>query len=264
MSAAVKSFDALNSHVHNFLVGFWALIMFVAGVFLVEWGVSFEDWVVPISSTFLSFAVILGWLPYETFAGILFVLAARPYDIGDRIVVNDPGTMGLGREQFTVVDIGLISTRLLSLNGEMHVLQNFITRRLSVINIQRSRNPIVPMVVQMPTRTTGSQVSELIEAVRTYIAATPTDWITLANAFIDSPDYKAGVIVVNLFPLSAYAHARDDLLDQSRSRLYMFVHVYMQSAGMEYVQPRMEVLHAALPPGGMSRRGSAAEQAVPS
>jgi small-conductance mechanosensitive channel len=109
--------------IHNFLIAVWAVVLFVTGVFLVEWGVSFADWVLPISSTFLSFAFLLGWLPYETFAGILFVLAARPYDIGDRIAINDPGTHGHGRDQFTVSDIGLLSTRLVSLTGEEHNVQ---------------------------------------------------------------------------------------------------------------------------------------------
>jgi small-conductance mechanosensitive channel len=109
--------------IHNFLIALWAVVLFVGGVFMVDWGVSFEDWVLPISSSFLSFAFLLGWLPYETFAGILFVLAARPYDIGDRIVINDPGTPGLGRDQFTVSDIGLLSTRLVSLTGEEHHVQ---------------------------------------------------------------------------------------------------------------------------------------------
>lgn len=179
------------------------------------------------------------------------MLAARPYDIGDRIIVNDPGTPGAGREPFTVADIGLLSTRVMTLNGQEHILQNFVTRKLSVINVQRSRNPVIPMVIQMPSRTPGNQISELIEVVRAYVAATPTDWVTLASSFISSPDYKNGVIEVNLFPLSAHKLNRDELLDAARTRLYLFVHVYMQSAGMEYVQPRQDVHASFVGPGGI-------------
>jgi hypothetical protein len=31
------------------------------------------------------------------------------------------------------------------------------------------------------------------------------------------------------------------LIDSAKSSLYLFIHVYMQAAGMEYLQPRQEV-----------------------
>jgi small-conductance mechanosensitive channel len=241
VNAAVASFDTLNGHVHNFLVGFWALVIFVAGVFLVEWGVSFGDWVVPISSTFLSFAVLLGWLPYETFGGILFVLGARPYDIGDRIIINDPGTAGSNREHFVVMEIGLLSTHMLALTGEQHTIQNFITRRLSVINLHRSKNAVITITVQLPSRTPGNKVSELIEVVRSYVSQAPSDWVSVCSSAISPPDYRAGVIEVNLYLLSVHRRLMDEHIEAARSKLYLFIHVYMLASGMEHVQPRQEV-----------------------
>jgi hypothetical protein len=117
-----------------------------------------------------------------------------------------------------------------------------VTRKLSVINLSRSRNPILQIVVQMPARTPGGQVSELIEVVRAYIAQCPSDWVSLCSTSISPPDYKVGVIEVKLFPLSAHLKIHDVQLDQATSRMYLFIHVYMQSAGMEYVQPRQEIL----------------------
>lgn len=260
MSAAVKSFDALNSHVHNFLVGFWALIMFVAGVFLVEWGVSFEDWIVPISSTFLSFAVILGWLPYETFAGILFVLAARPYDIGDRIVVTDPGKGDANCEQYAVSEIGLLSTRVVSLSGKEHILQNFITRRLGVINLHRSRAPSVNVQVQLPVRTAASQITEVISTVEMYVAATPQDWVKVQSSSLAQPDYQGGIVRVTVSLLSAYKPFRDDLIDQARTKLYMFLHAYMLSAQIEFVQPKQQVLATFTDADGVPTQPPAVQQ----
>jgi hypothetical protein len=241
VSASVQSFDDLNGRIMQFLVWAWALLLLVAGIFLVDWGVAFDAWVVPISGTFLSFAVLLGWLPYEVLAGIVFVLASRPYDIGDRIVINDPGTNGSTREQFTVLEIGLLSTRVVSGGGEQHSIQNFVTRRLSIINLHRSRNPVFAISVQLPARTPGAQISELIEVVRSYIAQRSSDWLALAGSSIEPPDYRQGVIELNLFCQSAHKKYVDDLIDSAKSSLYLFIHVYMQAAGMEYLQPRQEV-----------------------
>jgi hypothetical protein len=97
--------------------------------------------------------------------------------------------------------------------------QNFVTRKLSVINISRSRNPVLQIVVQMPSRTPGGQVSELIEVVRAYITARPGDWVSLCSTSISPPNYKVGVIEVKLFPLSAHLKIHDVQLDQATSRM---------------------------------------------
>jgi hypothetical protein len=255
VSAAVSSFENLNKTVHRFLVLLWALVLAVCAVFLVDWGASFDDWIVPISSTFLSFAVLLGWLPYETIAGIAYVLASRPYDIGDRIVITGAGSSGDGCEVFTVSHIGLLSTRVISLSGEEHTIQNFVTRKLSVINLQRSRAPVISIKLQVPARMPGAQITQLIDSVHAYVGSAPHDWTRVESSVISKPDYVTGVIDVLAFVRSAHPPVRDDLVMLAKSRLFMFVHVYMQSAGLEYVTPSQE-LSATLVPAPPRRRAA--------
>lgn len=69
IGASVDSFGSLHAHVTGFLVGTWAVVCGVAGVFLVDWGVDLQQWVMPFSSTVLSAALVCGWLPYETISG---------------------------------------------------------------------------------------------------------------------------------------------------------------------------------------------------
>mmetsp|Transcript_28815 Transcript_28815/g.84462 ORF Transcript_28815/g.84462 Transcript_28815/m.84462 type:complete len:797 (-) Transcript_28815:100-2490(-) len=241
VSASVESFDALNKHVHSFLVAIWALVVGIAGIFLVDWGVEFDDWIVPISSSSLSIAFLLGWLPYETAAGILYVLSVRPYDIGDRILICNPGFSGAGAENFTVADIGLLSTRLVSWQGEEHVICNFLTRKLAVINLNRSRTPHVVMEFQVPASTPGAKVSELIDSIRAYVGQAPQDWVTVEFANIGVADMKTGLIKVTIGLLTTHGRLEDGLIDSAKTRIYMFVHVYMQQAGIEYVQPAQTV-----------------------
>lgn len=167
---------------------------------------------------------------------------ARPYDIGDRIIVTNPGQGDAGCEQLAVSDIGLLSTRVISLSGQEHVLQNFITRRLGVINLHRSRAPSVGIHVQLPARTPPNQITELLDTIEMYAAATPQDWVKVQASSLSQPNYQAGVVKISVFLLSAFKPFRDDLVDQARTKLYMFLHAYMLSANIEFVQPKQQVL----------------------
>lgn len=77
IGASVDSYDSLHAHVNSFIVASWAVVCGIAGVFLVDWGVDLQQWVMPFSSTVLSAALVCGWLPYETISGILCARASR-------------------------------------------------------------------------------------------------------------------------------------------------------------------------------------------
>mmetsp|Transcript_17267 Transcript_17267/g.50176 ORF Transcript_17267/g.50176 Transcript_17267/m.50176 type:complete len:820 (-) Transcript_17267:248-2707(-) len=237
ISASVDSFDQLNRHMHTFAVIVWAVIIGLAGIFLVDVGINFDDWIFPLSSTFLSFSVLLGWLPFDTAAGILFVLWVKPYDIGDRVSITSPGKDGSNLEVMTVAEIGLLSTRFYSWRGELHSIPNFILRRLAVINHTRSRNQTRIINVQLPATTPGERVSELIDVVRNFVDQAPQDWVAVEAADIKQPDYARGTLTITMALRSAHARVRDGPMTQAETRIYMLVHVYLQSIGIEYTTP---------------------------
>ncbi|KAG8467715.1 hypothetical protein KFE25_006767 [Diacronema lutheri] len=255
--ASVASFDQLNKHVHRGLVAIWASVLALAGIFLVEWGFSLRDWVVPVSSSFLSFAVLLGWLPYDTLAGMLFVLGSRPYDIGDRIVAVNSGAGRDGCEAGIVSQIGLLGTRFISLGGEEHCIQNYVLRRMAIVNLQRSKPQVVIFKAQLPTHISGDQVTQLLDSIKTYVAAAPHDWVSVLGSNFPKPDYARGLIELTVALQSVHPIVRDDHLVRAKTQLALYVHVYMQSARLEYLQPAQDVSativdrrsRPSLPPG---------------
>mmetsp|Transcript_11718 Transcript_11718/g.27754 ORF Transcript_11718/g.27754 Transcript_11718/m.27754 type:complete len:569 (+) Transcript_11718:1000-2706(+) len=252
IGAAADSYDSLHDHVRTFLIGAWGALLAVAGVFLVDWGVELQQWVMPFSSTVLSAALVLGWLPYETISGIMYVLVVRPYDIGDRIVIADIGRPPTGFEQLIVSEIGLTCTRVICWNGEQHNLMNHIIRKQGVINFHRSGQAIVSHRLELPSSMACNKISELIDAVRAYVAGQPHDYVRVEAAFIVEPRYQLALLDVQIDVQSAHKRNEDGLICVAKSNLFLFVHAYLQASGVEYTRapyPPLRVspeLHATL------------------
>ncbi|KAJ1635599.1 hypothetical protein T492DRAFT_863039 [Pavlovales sp. CCMP2436] len=114
------------------------------------------------------------------------------------------------------------STRVICWNGEQHNLMNHIIRKQGVINFHRSGQAIVSHRFELPSGMACCKISELIDAVRAYVAEQPQDYLALLNVQIDV--------------LSAHNRNEDGLICIAKSNLFLFVHAYLQAAGVEYTR----------------------------
>lgn len=208
------------------------------------------------------------------------MLVVRPYDIGDRIVIVDPGRPPEGFETLIVSEINLTCTRVICWNGEQHTLMNHIIRRHGVINMHRSGAALVVHKLELPASISSSKISELIDAVRAYVASQPADWVRVASASIVEPHYQQAYLEVHILCQSAHKRCDEGLIcaraalallrpmatafgiaccsrltrssvpawhppccraDGARSNLYLFIHHYLQAAGVEYTHAPVPV-----------------------
>jgi len=235
IKASYESFDALNSRIREAAVLLWAFVLMTAGLFLVDWGFDVNQWVVPIASTLLSVTFLLGWLPYETAAGAIFVLYVRPYDIGDKVFISPPGG---GKHVWSLVvsEISVLSTRFLMSDGESHIIMNHELRKRSLINLNRSLPPCMSLEVQLPVSTTHDKVTAFIDCVRAYCAETPHEWAS-GYAAIASVDYEKGLLRMLVTVTSSIPRADEAAIETAVSRLFLFLHTYLQAEGISYAKP---------------------------
>lgn len=170
------------------------------------------------------------------------MVASRPYDIGDRIMIANTGTAGDGCEVAVVSQIGLFGTRIISTAGDEQCVQNFVARKLAIVNLQRSRPPRVVAKIQIPSRTHSDQITQLLESIRAYVSSVPHDWVAVVGSTIAKPDYVNGLIEMSVYIQSAHKLIRDDLITHAKSQLFLFVHVYLQAAGIEFVVPPQDIV----------------------
>lgn len=114
------------------------------------------------------------------------------------------------------------------------MIQNFTARNLNIINLHRSNNPTLVMLIQVPAGTPGAKISEMLDALRLFVQHAPDDWISISSCPIKRADYKEGVLDVKIGLKSAKRRIEDGLIEQAKNRLLIFLHAYMQSAGIEF------------------------------
>lgn len=153
----------------------------------------------------------------ETAAGALLVFYSRPYDIGDRVVIAQPGGLKSGTS-LVVSEIHLLSTRFVSWDGEQMTMSNYILRRLNIVNYTRSAPFYVSMELQLPTTTTHDKVTELIDCIRAYCSETPQDWAS-GYGTITNVDYERGILRMMVFCLSAHSRADEASIEVRPRRL---------------------------------------------
>lgn len=126
---------------------------------------------------------------------------------------------------------------------------NHELRRLQVLNLTRSKAPVLAYVVGLPSSTAPLAITAFIDSVRAYASDSP-DWTSGSGAMCGA-EYGKGLVRVALTLTSAHKRHEAVKLEEATSRLSLFVHTYLRQAGITYMQPKQMIaqLGDAVAPG---------------
>lgn len=165
-----------------------------------------------------------------------------PYTLGDRVAIMNPGSLPEAGS-LVVAEVSMLSTRFISWNGESVLISNYILRKMSVVNLSRSKAPLFSYRITLPAGTAPEQVTAFIDSVRAYASDSP-DWISGSGAMCGA-EYEKGALLVDVTLTSVYLRHEEGKIEDAVSRLWLFVHAYTLAAGLEFVKPVLPVLAVA-------------------
>jgi small-conductance mechanosensitive channel len=119
------------------------------------------------------------------FDGMLLILARRPYDLGDRIIISNPQTVAdsydTARDSWFVEDINLFTTTLRrGSDSTVATINNSSIALLKIVNCQRSPNAVVLLELKFNIRMhSEGKIIQFEAAVEEYIQANPRTWDSL-------------------------------------------------------------------------------------
>merc|ERR1712195_261443 len=114
-------------------------------------------------------------------------LLLRPFDIGDRVVISQPGM-------------------------QPPLIENHLLRNMSVTNLSRSGELTLTVQVQVPSATPSQKVTELADAIRMYCNEREADWIGVDLLF-SSTDFSSGHLNLDILALSRHLHRQSHPAD---------------------------------------------------
>jgi len=234
LTASVASFDRINALLYKTCVGFWVVLLGLA--FAIVWqGRDIAVWVIPSVSVLASLVVILGKAPADVFSGAIYTLLLRPFDIGDRVIISQPGQQPT-LYSLIVKEIDVVRTHFLTANGELLLIENHMLRNMSITNLSRSGETTLLVQVQVPVATPHSKITELVDSIKQYCSEKDADWIAVEPIF-SSTDFSAGHINLDIWVTCRHPAQDVLLIYGAKSSLLLFIHAYMQSASIEYIKP---------------------------
>ena len=95
-------------------------------------------------------------------------------------------------------------------------------------------------MVQVPTATPSAKVTELVDSIKAYVAEKDSEWTAVDLLFGDI-DFEHGHIRLDVWATCIFPAHEVLAIYSAKSRLLLFIHAYMQSASIEYIQPVLPV-----------------------
>mmetsp|Transcript_7474 Transcript_7474/g.22447 ORF Transcript_7474/g.22447 Transcript_7474/m.22447 type:complete len:735 (-) Transcript_7474:15-2219(-) len=234
ITASMSSFDVCNDILWRFFFVGWLVAMILTLAFM--FGVDFREWVMPMITLTVSVCWVLSRMLGDMIQGAIFVLWIRPFDIGDWIKLSTPGHPAKA-DEMAVRSITLWRTHFVSITGEQHLIQNSVMNGMCITNLNRSAaSPCFPIKIQVPAVTAPAMVTELVDSIRQYITDKDTEWVN-GSLLVSSMNFSAGYIAVDIWPTYRCLHQEFGAMSDSKTRLLLFIHAYMQMAGISYVPP---------------------------
>jgi Mechanosensitive ion channel len=253
VDAVYREFRLVNATIDNasqidcafenmFNVAFYALVI---AVVLSQMGVDPLALFLSLSSIILAFAFMIGSASAKHFEGVLFILARRPYGIGDLISVgpvDDQRPSLDGSLPWVVQNVTLFETvvTLLATN-ETASLSNGALANIRIINFARSPQAQFHIILHFPLDTPYEKLLVFKTAIEEYMKARPREWRALngfrVNRVFANQNYLEFYIVIQ----HREAWQEIGLILDSKANLTSYCQEVALQLGLQYQAPVLPV-----------------------
>jgi hypothetical protein len=172
--------------------------------------------------------------------GLMFILLRNPYDIGDRISINDPNEFPAADGVFTwfVEDVSLYYTTVrLGATNEVATIANSSLANSRIVNAARSRKALVYVTLKFGLNVPYTKIQVFTTTVESFIKARPREWLNCSSIRSTRVEADLGFIeyVISLQHRDSWQHV-DGILE-SKAAVMSFCLEVQKQLDMRYVAP---------------------------
>lgn len=130
-------------------------------------------------------------------------------------------------------------THFYAASGDLMMVSNSSLRKLAITNFSRS-GPLTLMVeIMVPANSLTAKLTELLDAIGAYVKESE-EW-SAADIQFYSVHTNEGYMMLRVWATSKYKAEDLPQIMDAKSRMILFCHSYMQTAGIDFVQPILPV-----------------------
>lgn len=176
----------------SFMLWFVAILVFFSLFPIV--GYSPSEALVPlgvsITPTMVAGTLIFGETIKSIFASVIFLFATHPYDVGDRIYMD--------QGNFFVREIGLLSTMFERWDGFIVYIPNSVLATKAICNVRRTGYQSQRIEISLPGYLSASTLNELEVRLTTFIQNETRDFAAIRACRYEMRDLNQIVMIIAL------------------------------------------------------------------
>lgn len=213
---------------------------------LAVFGVDVGSLVLGLAGVLVGFAFMIGSASSKYIEGILLILVRRPYDIGDKICIEDAnaGVDDLGPPSggWIVENVSLYTTTVRQgTTREYATFTNGSLANSRILNLRRSEKPNIYMYLKFTMNVTQEQLDEFRKRITKFTKDRPREWIKVVsfrciNVETEQQYAEFVLIVQHREPWQSYG-----TIQVSKGHVYVHSLHLQKQLKMEYTAPEMPV-----------------------
>jgi len=209
---------------------FW-IFMFLLS--LTVFGVNMQTYLVPISTSVIGLAFIFGESLKLLWNNFIFIFFVRPYDVGDKIVIQD----SLTYPTLTVHKISLLVTEAYSGDGRLFLLPNDTIRAKVIVSFKRSKNYVVTLQLQLGFDTKKEHIEKFEKRIRKWLKNDTAPWNFDDMYFAVSDLQNLNKLVIDVsIELKGISYQTGGYT-APKGRLWLWIQHQMKELGIQYHLP---------------------------
>lgn len=216
---------------------FYLLLILVACVIM-----HYNPWalLVSLSTLVVSMSFAVGAATSKFIEGVLLIVARRPYEIGDRIMIvgSENTTASDWGLTWFVEDVNLYNTTLrYSSTNEVATITNGSIAASRIINCARSSNALVTLTLKYTLKMTDEEASALEDALNQYVKNLPRNWVGVIGFRSDEldPDFEYIQYTMRIQHRKTWQDANEIVKD--KAKLLKFMYETASKLGIVYSTP---------------------------
>jgi Mechanosensitive ion channel len=193
------------------------------------------------SAMLVSLSFAFGTSVSRYFDGMLLIVARRPYDLGDRIIINDPtaNEYDARKDSWYVEDITLFTTTVRrGRDSTIATLNNSSIALLKIVNCARSPNAAVSLEMKFHMKMNeDGNINMFQTAVEEYLESNPRSWDSLKFLLLTELDTDNEHAIYQMTVIHRLGWQDAVRVAQSRAALVTFCFKAAKELGVQYSTP---------------------------
>ncbi|KAI3649862.1 hypothetical protein MP228_005494 [Amoeboaphelidium protococcarum] len=236
LRSALNDAETAISKLDNAITGFLMLVLLI--VYFIIFGSNPQTVLTTVSSFLLASAFAIGNSAKVLLDSIVFLFVTHPFDIGDRVVINDV--------TFTVVKMSLLTCQFRRFDNTIVFFSNAVLSQLPICNLRRSPDQFDVIKIQVAITTPTSVLRQFESKIGAYLDKNPSHFYKKFEI-----EYRE-VENTNRLLMRLWVQHRSNFQNVRRyrerhGRLILRIKRACQNLGIDYELPAQTVTHQMHP-----------------